>query len=68
MTKLTETQWIALLESNPEKFGSYDVHLLEKAILDCYGRFLLNLPGELLKDHVHLQFQIQVAETENNYF
>ncbi|VTZ70769.1 mRNA-decapping enzyme 2, putative [Plasmodium chabaudi chabaudi] len=38
-----------------------DKKLLDDALLDCYGRFIALLPEFLLKDHVHLYFQIQEA-------
>ncbi|KAF8821403.1 hydrolase, NUDIX family protein, partial [Cardiosporidium cionae] len=38
-----------------------DPQLMESALLDCYGRFITLLPDALLKDHVHLYFQIQEA-------
>eukprot|EP00923_Selenidium_pygospionis_P034574 GHVN01060223.1.p1 GENE.GHVN01060223.1~~GHVN01060223.1.p1 ORF type:complete len:569 (+),score=90.97 GHVN01060223.1:167-1708(+) len=41
--------------------SSSDFKLLENALADCSGRFLVNLPEQLLSDHVHLYFQIQEA-------
>ncbi|CRG97477.1 mRNA-decapping enzyme 2, putative [Plasmodium gallinaceum] len=38
-----------------------DKKLFDDALLDCYGRFIALLPEFLLKDHVHLYFQIQEA-------
>eukprot|EP01053_Blabericola_migrator_P008785 Blabericola_migrator_1__8784@NODE_462_length_8278_cov_282_498843_g361_i0_p1_GENE_NODE_462_length_8278_cov_282_498843_g361_i0NODE_462_length_8278_cov_282_498843_g361_i0_p1_ORF_typecomplete_len877_score121_40NUDIX/PF00293_28/5_7e16DCP2/PF05026_13/3_3e15_NODE_462_length_8278_cov_282_498843_g361_i051687798 len=38
-----------------------DLSLLKKALLDCFGRFILNLPSSLLSDHVHYHFQVQEA-------
>lgn len=47
------------LEVPPSHLAHVHLSLFRRALLDCYGRFLLNLPPSLLRDHVHLQFQIQ---------
>lgn len=48
-------QALTLKEKSP------DPALLDQALLDCYGRFITLLPEALLRDHVHLYFQIQQA-------
>lgn len=45
----------------PQIASNIDLPTLKKALLDCYGRFLINLPTTLMQDHVHLQFQMQVS-------
>ncbi|KAK1933410.1 hydrolase, NUDIX family protein [Babesia divergens] len=41
--------------------NSVDSELLDKALSDCYGRFVALLPEEVLRDHVHLCFYLQEA-------
>lgn len=40
----------------------YDLSLFHEAVVDCYARFLLNLPAHLLEDSVHLRFQMEEAQ------
>lgn len=59
LSNLNHSTLADFLEVNANQLEYVDMSLLNRALLDCYGRFLLNLPSSLLRDHVHLQFQIQ---------
>ncbi|KAK1445020.1 m7gpppn-mRNA hydrolase like protein [Babesia gibsoni] len=48
---------LAYLQENP----LVDAVVLDKALSDCYGRFVALLPDEVLCDHVHLCFYLQEA-------
>ncbi|GFE52997.1 NUDIX family protein [Babesia ovis] len=41
--------------------GNVNPEVLDRALLDCYGRFVALLPEEVLRDHVHLCFYLRDA-------
>lgn len=45
------------MQRNP----SVNAFVLDKALSDCYGRFVALLPEDVLRDHVHLCFYLQEA-------
>ena len=51
----------ARMEAVALKQRAPDVVLLDEALLDCYGRFFALLPESLLRDSIHLYFQVQEA-------
>ncbi|ORM41841.1 mRNA-decapping enzyme subunit 2 [Babesia sp. Xinjiang] len=44
-----------------QKHPRVNPELLDRALSDCYGRFVALLPEEILRDHVHLCFYLRDA-------